>query len=127
MGWKDQFSSNDYTKRQQKYQDWLNLNVIYTPQFIINGTTEFAGYNETALYQKIADALKTGQSADFIIMVNNDSDSLIVNFKTDQVQKNSDLFVALVQKEAISKVVRGENKGSTLHHFSILEHLKLLN
>ena len=34
LGWKDQFSSNEYTKRQQKYLDWLNLYVMYTPQSV---------------------------------------------------------------------------------------------
>ena len=57
LGWKDQFSSNEFTKRQQKYMDWLNLYVMYTPQFIINGTTEFAGYNESALNEKVSAAL----------------------------------------------------------------------
>ena len=123
LGWKDQFSSNDFTKRQEKYQDWLNLYVMYTPQFIINGTTEFAGYNETALFEKISSALKTKQTGSLEIIVNAATDSLIINFKTDQIQEHSNLFVAVIQKQAISKVERGENKGNTLHHVQIVKQL----
>jgi hypothetical protein len=124
LGWKDQFSSNDFTKRQEKYQDWLNLHVMYTPQFIINGTTEFAGYNETALFEKVSDALKTKQTGSLEVTANAVGTSLIVNFKTDQIQENSNLLVAVVQKQAISKVERGENKGNTLHHVQIVRQLK---
>lgn len=123
LGWKDQFSSNDFTKRQQKYQDWLNLYVMYTPQFIINGTTEFAGYNETALFEKVSHALKTKQSGSLEVTPSASSASLIVKFKTDKIQDNSNLFVAVIQKQAISKVEHGENKGNTLHHVQIVKQL----
>src|SRR6187402_1925710 len=92
LGWKDQFSSNEFTKRQQKYMDWLNLYVMYTPQFIINGTTEFAGYNETALFEKVSNVLKTKQTGSLEIIANATTDSLIINFKTDQIQEHSNLF-----------------------------------
>lgn len=125
LGWKDQFSSHDFTKRQVKYQDWLNLYNIYAPQFIINGTTEFAGYSERALYEKVSDALQTKQSGNLRINVKNiDVDFLIADFKTDQIQENASLFIAVIQKQATSKVERGENKGYTLHHIQIVRQLK---
>jgi hypothetical protein len=124
MGWKDQFSSNDFTVRQQQYQNWMNLYVMYTPQFIINGTTEFAGYNETTLSKKIADALQTKQNSGLELSARSDNDSLEISFKTNLSEKNQSLFIVTVQKEAISKVARGENKGNTLHHVQIVRQLK---
>lgn len=123
LGWKDQFSSNEFTLRQQKYQDWLHLYVMYTPQFIINGTTEFAGYNESALNKKVSDALEVKTSADLTITAKSDNDSLEINFKTNAIEKNTRLFVATVQKHGTSKVIRGENKGNTLHHTQIVRQL----
>lgn len=124
LGWKDQFSSNEFTVRQQQYQNWLNLYVMYTPQFIINGMTEFAGYNETNLSKKIADARAIKQASSLKLSARSDNDSLEINFKTDLLEKNLSLFIATVQKQAISKVVRGENKGHTLHHVQIVRQLK---
>lgn len=123
LGWKDQFSSNDFTKRQQKYQDWLNLFVMYTPQFIINGTTEFAGYNETSLYGKVSDALEAKTTADLNLTAKTSKDSLEIHYTTHQFQKDINLFVATIQKQAISKVFRGENQGATLQHVQIVKHL----
>lgn len=124
LGWKDHFSSNEFTVRQQQYQDWLSLYVMYTPQFIINGTTEFAGYNETSLYKKVSDALAMKQTANLELTATSDTDSLYVDFKTNLIQKNTSLFIATVQKNATSKVERGENKGNTLHHVQIVKQLQ---
>ena len=123
LGWKDQFSSNEFTNRQQKYQDWLHLFVMYTPQFIINGTTEFAGYNESALEQKVSNALKAKTTADLNLNAKSDKDSLKVEFKTNLLEKNTNLFVATIQKQATSNVIRGENKGNILHHTQIVRRL----
>lgn len=43
LGWKDRFSKEQNTDRQRQYKQWLGLNVMYTPQFVINGSSEFAG------------------------------------------------------------------------------------
>jgi hypothetical protein len=123
LGWKDQFSSNDFTKRQQQYQDWLNLFVMYTPQFIINGTTEFAGYNEAALNSKVSSALEIKTDTGLGITAKSAKDSVEIHFKTNLLHKNTNLFLAIVQKQGTSKIERGENKGNTLHHVQIARQL----
>jgi hypothetical protein len=124
LGWKDHFSSPEFTNRQQQYQDWLNLYVIYTPQFIINGTAEFAGYNETALSQKITDALETKQTDKLELTAHSDKDSIAIHFKTNSIQKNTKLFIATILRKGVSKVERGENKGNLLQHVQIVKELK---
>lgn len=123
LGWKDQFSSNNFTKRQEKYQDWLKLYVMYTPQFIINGTTEFEGYNESALNEKISAALDAKTTANLDLTVKTTKDSLEINYTTNLLQKDANLFLASIQKQAISKVFRGENQGTTLRHVQIVKQL----
>lgn len=123
LGWKDQFSTNQFTNRQQHYQDWLNLHIMYTPQFIINGTTEFAGYNKPTLYSKISDALATQQTTNLSLTANTYKDLLNLHFKTNLLQKNTSLLIATIQKHGTSKVERGENGGNTLHHVQIVRQL----
>src|SRR4051812_5442425 len=38
LGWKDEFSSAGFTSRQQQYAAVFNINSIYTPQAIVNGS-----------------------------------------------------------------------------------------
>jgi hypothetical protein len=123
LGWKDQFSSNEYTKRQQKYLDWLNLYVMYTPQFIINGTTEFAGYNESALNEKVSAALNAKTTANLDLTAKTNKDSLEINYTINLLQKDANLVLATIQKQATSKIFRGENQGATLHHVQIVKQL----
>ena len=123
LGWKDQFSSNEFTKRQEKYQDWLKLYVMYTPQFIINGTTEFSGYNESALNEKISAALDAKTTANLDVTAKTNKDSLAIHYTTNLLQKDANLVVATIQKQAISKVFRGENQGTTFRHVQIVKQL----
>lgn len=126
LGWKDQFSAKQFTNRQQQYQDWLNLYVMYTPQSIINGTTEFAGYNQATFYSKVSDALATKQTTNLSLVAIADKDSLEIHFKTNLLQKNTNLFIATVQKQGTSKVELGENKGNILHHVQIVRQLNTI-
>jgi len=57
LGWRDIYSSADYTHRQQKYAQLFNLNSIYTPQAIVNGKHEFVGSNESSLRSAIEEGL----------------------------------------------------------------------
>ncbi len=54
LGWKDMFSSADYSKRQTQYGQWLHKSSVYTPQLIVNGKAEFVGSSESAIREAIA-------------------------------------------------------------------------
>src|ERR1700709_1958776 len=57
LGWKDVFSDAAYSKRQNQYAAWLNLESIYTPQVVVNGNKEFVGSQESTLRSVIKDDL----------------------------------------------------------------------
>src|SRR5258705_11187196 len=46
-GWKDRFSSSEYTRRQQAYARQLRIDSPYTPQMVVDGTFEFVGSNRS--------------------------------------------------------------------------------
>src|ERR1700754_3293098 len=58
LGWKDVFSSADYSKRQNEYANWLNLQSVYTPQIVVNGKKEFVGSEEGTLRNAITAGLR---------------------------------------------------------------------
>lgn len=125
LGWKDAFSSASYTQRQQQYAKWLKLSSVYTPQIVVNGRTEFVGSEEKSL----RNAIKTGLQATAKtpielsdIKVNSDKASL--KYHVDGAANNTALLVALVEKNASTKVQRGENGGRTLSHVQIVTQLQ---
>src|SRR5215469_6268895 len=43
LGWKDRFSSAEYSHRQEQYTQSLRVDGPYTPQMVIDGSVEFVG------------------------------------------------------------------------------------
>jgi hypothetical protein len=125
LGWKDVFSSADYTKRQQQYARWLKSSEIYTPQAIVNGRTEFVGSEEGTLRKAIQTGLQ--KSAATPLTLNEDktgANKAGLQYHVSGSTTNASLLVALIQKNATTKVERGENGGRTLAHVQIVNKLQ---
>jgi hypothetical protein len=124
LGWKDEYSSKEFTERQRLYGDYFSLNSIYTPQVVVNGKTEFVGSDKSRLKQTIADELKISTNPAIELAAQTDSTNQIaVTYKTT-VSKDEQLMIALVQLMATTNVKRGENKGYELKHINIVRELR---
>jgi len=127
LGWKDQFSSGAYSQRQNLYANWLNAS-LYTPQAVVNGATEFVGSDEGRLRSALSSALnKGGKGTLSLSHAVLDHDKVNVNYHIDGAPAGTSLLVALVQKNAVSKVLRGENGGRTLSHVQIVRDLETVS
>jgi len=124
-GWKDGFSSNNYTVRQEQYAGFFKLKSIYTPQVVVNGKTEFVGSNESKLRAAIQKELKSTPSVTIDLQVTTGIRSVAVSCSMPDAV-NSVLNIALVQKQAEIAVRRGENEGKTLKHINIVRSFKRL-
>ena len=124
LGWKDQFSSAEFSARQSQYSRYLHLDGVYTPQIVVNGKTEFVGSEEGKLrnainsnLQKAADQLSVTTSAV-------EGSRLTLKYSITGNYNNDALMVAVIEKNAISKVESGENGGRTLSHVQIVRKLQ---
>jgi hypothetical protein len=124
QGWKDVFSSADFSDRQIDYGRWFGGSQIYTPQVVVNGKTEFVGSDEQALRKAISDELTTQPNATLALQASQDGEKLKIQYQSAGAVKGSNLLVALVQKSATSKVERGENAGRTLSHVQIVRQIQ---
>lgn len=126
LGWKDVFSDADYTDRQRRYANWLNVESVYTPQLVVNGTSEYVGSDEGAITKAIDAELKPAASSDIHLKATVANDQLTINYQVAADQKN-ELVLALVQKAAHSQVKAGENAGKQLSHIQIVRQLLYVN
>src|SRR5213594_3831029 len=46
LGWRDPFSSVEFTLRQQRYTEGFRRDGAYTPQMVVDGRVEFVGSDE---------------------------------------------------------------------------------
>lgn len=125
LGWKDQFSSADFSRRQNEYANYLKLSSVYTPQIVVNGRTEFVGSEEGTLRNAIRTNLQKTPTAQLdLSVISADQKQASIKFTTTGADKNSVLQVAVLEKAAVSKVSSGENGGRTLSHVQIVRKLQ---
>lgn len=124
LGWKDAFSSADYTHRQQDYSKFFRGAGIYTPQAVVNGTQQMIGSDESQLTAAIGQALgATRNSSLGLIAGSKDGTAVKVSWSIDD-PGDATLQIALVQLQAASEVLRGENKGRHLQHVNIVRDFR---
>ena len=58
LGWKDRFSSAQFTARQQDYAATLHLDGPYTPQLIVDGQAQMVGSDSRGALSAVEQALK---------------------------------------------------------------------
>jgi hypothetical protein len=125
LGWKDQFSSADFSKRQSEYAKYLNLQGVYTPQIVVNGKTELVGSQEGTLRNAIRTSLQKTSKTQIALNVSNiDQKQAGLKYTVEGADKNTVLQIAVLEKAATSKVERGENGGRTLSHVQIVRTLQ---
>ncbi|MEK7856604.1 MAG: DUF1223 domain-containing protein, partial [Acidobacteriota bacterium] len=55
-GWKDPYSSAEYTRRQNSYTARLGAQSLYTPQMIVDGKVQFIGSDSRKANEAITSA-----------------------------------------------------------------------
>ena len=125
--WRDRFSSAAYSSRQSDYANTLHLNQVYTPQAVVNGTTEFVGSDTKKLDSSVAAALATPAAVPVSVtgVTADGSGGYRVKF-TATGGDAGDLIdnVAVVQRGLSTPVKGGENAGSTLDQPSVVRWFK---
>jgi len=123
LGWKDVFSSAEYSQRQQQYSKWLGSDV-YTPQAVVNGRTELIGSEEGKLRTIIkTDLEKAPGTALALSNIKVNGNKADVQYHITGSASGNVLLLAVIEKNAQSKVERGENSGRTLSHVQIVRGL----
>jgi hypothetical protein len=126
LGWKDAFSSADYSDRQKQYAAWLHsTDGIYTPQIVVNGKTEFVGSEENTLRSNLKTDLATNALSHISLSnIQTDGQKIKLQYQTGGITQNAVLQLAVVQRSAQTEVKAGENNGRTLSHVQIVRALQ---
>ncbi len=127
LGWKDPFSSKEYSKRQYMYASALKAE-IYTPQLWINGHTEVIGSDAGKISSTLTKILLERPDATLIIK-NAEPQNGKINIKYDIAGniRNSLLNIAVVEKRTVTAVKAGENNGATLTDYNVVRNFKTID
>jgi hypothetical protein len=122
-GWRDPFSFDEMTERQQDYARQFSLSDVYTPQMVVDGAEQFVGSDANKLTSAITRAAATPK-VPVEIAGAHQSPGGVVAFTVHFADAKASLFAAVAENATVSEVLRGENKGRTLHHVAVVRVLK---
>jgi hypothetical protein len=122
LGWRDPFSSAEWTQRQARYVRTMHLSSAYTPQAVVNGTREFVGSNRSALNAALEKASNEKSRTEITLTAHREGHSLIANIHA-HVAASDDLMLAIVEDGVTTKIEHGENAGRTLTNDAIVRKL----
>jgi hypothetical protein len=127
-GWKDPNSSSALTERQVEYARVLGLKTTYTPQIIVDGTSEMRANNPEQVKKVFQEATAAPKLAVRIGEVNSDASNpaiLRTRIEADgnSEKRNADIYVAVALDRVESQVLHGENSGRHLTHVAVVTQL----
>ena len=129
IGWKDPYSASFYSQRQSAYASRFGLDSVYTPQMVVDGTSEFVGSNSGLADKAFRKALGVPKLPVRLSSISADtSNALHAHLETGALDasfgsREADVYVAVALNRAESQVSAGENAGHRLAHVSVVKSL----
>ena len=122
LGWADPFSNAAYSQRQKNYASILNLDGAYTPQMVVNGSSQFTGSDKYQLTQALNRALKTKASINFTALTASFTANKTINvqYATEGITMAGKINFALIALSETTLIERGENGGHSLQNENVV-------
>jgi hypothetical protein len=123
LGWKDRFSSADYTRRQRMLGSNNQQRTIYTPEFFVNGM-EARGANN--VLDKIQESNRQTAPLSLQMTVSRDDSDLVIALHSPSQRGTIGQIhhrYLVFENDLSTDVKRGENSGKVLHHQRVVRYM----
>lgn len=130
QGWRDPFSSHNWTTRQYEYAGVLGNKNPYTPQIVVDGSVEFSGGRPQMALQAIVQdssevktpvTLSQGTAG----KAGSESFSVQIGKLTPKAKGGAaEVWLAITETGLHSSVTRGENAGHELSHAAVVRSMR---
>jgi hypothetical protein len=125
LGWKDPYASAAATRRQRRYAGLLDSATVYTPQMVIDGSTEMVGSDRAGVLQAIAAARAAALFVPVDLAI--DQDGLRVTVAAGGAEtRHATVWLVGFDRHHLTQVGAGENGGRSLAEWNIVRSLEPL-
>jgi hypothetical protein len=129
LGWRDPFSSRQWTERQESYASELGNGSVYTPQMVVDGRTEFVGSREAEAKRVIKELAGRAKTEVTVAPAKSSDDNerfavRVGKLVGENADDTSEVWLAITETGLHSAVMRGENAGEDLHHAAVVRTLR---
>ena len=122
IGWRDPFSSPEWTERQYAYARAFGMEGVYTPQLVVGGRAHVNGSEEAKIRALVAEPPGEPEARVSLGTVSRDGDRLSVDVRSDAGAAR-ETVVVLFENGAETRVSRGENAGRMLANDYVVRRL----
>lgn len=123
LGWKDPFSSADYTLRQRDYRGQFGLRYIYTPQIVIGGTKQEVGSHRGKVLRAIEHVRARPMVA--VSVAHPDEKSALVTIDAGPAPgRTATVWLFAYDKSHTTDIQRGENGGVKLANTNVVRAIR---
>jgi len=126
LGWADPYSSAALTLRQQIYARHFSLDDPYTPEMVVDGSTQFVGND----VQKAGAAIRAATQAPKVDVhlraapADDSSVTVDVDPLPPGKTRKANVYFAMAADSGSSDVQGGENRGRRLHYVAIVKEIQ---
>jgi hypothetical protein len=129
LGWRDPFSSNEFTERQRHYAESFHHGGPYTPQMVVDGRFEFVGSRSDQARKAIASSATAPRAIMTVARNSATSGQPDWTVSVRQLPATADtveVWMAVTETGLHSNVEAGENSGRNLVHAAVVRQLMKL-
>jgi len=122
LGWKDTLADSRFSARQRAYSHMRGNRGVYTPQAVVNGTTDVLGSDRIA----IENAAKGTQKHDGVMSVPITMTQGGGHIKVSVAEaggKSGEIWICAVSKQVPITISRGENRGQKITYHNVVRNV----
>ena len=122
LGWKDTLADSRFSARQKAYSHARGDRGVYTPQAVVNGTTNVLGSDRAA----IENATKRTQNNDGVMSVPvtmTQSGGQIKLSVAEGSGRSGEIWICAVSKAVPITISRGENRGQQITYHNVVRNV----
>jgi hypothetical protein len=122
LGWKDTLATDANTRRQKAYAGAMGHGAVYTPQMIIDGTTDMVGNRAQAVDAAIA--AREASNDPVHVTLHATAGEVHIAIGAASGEQDATIWLFRILSKATVKVGAGENNGRTLTYRNIVRDVK---
>jgi hypothetical protein len=122
IGWKDPYASHQATQRQRKYAHIFDIGYVYTPQMVVQGTTQAVGSDRSDVEAAIQHLRQKRPAHPSVSLERHGDGSLAVHVGAGETQAPATVWLVCFDRHHETDVPSGENAGERLTDYHVVRY-----
>ncbi len=126
LGWKDTLADKRFSARQKAYSQVRGDRNLYTPQVIVNGSTQVIGSDRASIEGAITDTSKADGVMSVPVTMTLSGKLINVSVAASKVPSaaaHGEVWICSISKAIPIMIGRGENRGQEVTYYNVVRNL----